>query len=395
MKITEIASYPLIWKCPVPIADAVGTSACRKALLVEIRTDKGISGLGEVFLYGASINGARAILEEQIAPLLIGQDAEKIEYIYNRMLWATMASGRRGIVLGVISGIDTALWDIRGKAENAPVGSIIAKELGNKPLSVIPSYASGGFYAEGKGLDGLKMEIEGYLEKGYRAVKIKAGRNPERPDSPLRYIPYSLPGVSEEEDMERIRTAKSLIGDRDLFVDLNASFSPEKALDWVPFLKETGVSWLEEPIRFEYCSEMAELQKKLYPAKIAGFETEQGEENFHRLLEMDAVEVVQADIGWAGGFTGCIRIAEDARKHGKPFSLHSFGSAVHFAASLQLAAGLSNTEMIESEENQNMLRSGIANEPFETDGSMGFLVPGKSGIGITLDMDRIESLIAR
>jgi len=306
-----------------------------------------------------------------------------------------MAFGRRGVILGIISGIDTALWDIRGKVENLPVGNIIARQLGNAPLRTIPSYASGGFYAENKGLDGLKREIEGYLEKGYDAVKIKVGRNPSRPDSPLNYISYSLPGVSEEEDMERVRMARDLIGKRELFIDLNASFSPERVESWIPFMKDVGISWLEEPVRFEYVEEMARLQKAMDPVKIAGFETQQGEENFHHLLERGAVEVVQADIGWAGGFTGCIRIAEDAREHGKSFSLHSFGSAVHFAASLQLAAGLANTEKIESEENRNELRSGISRERFETDFHMGFYVPDKSGIGITLDMDRIEKLLVR
>ncbi len=395
MKITEVVSYPLMWKCELPIADAIGTSTCRKALLVEVRTDRGISGIGEVFLYGGSLKGAQCFLSEHIVPQLIGQDAEKIEFLYDRMLWSTMAFGRRGIILGIISGIDTALWDIRGKAEKLPIGKMIAMEKGIRPLDTIPSYASGGFYAENKGLDGLRREIEGYLEKGYDAVKIKVGRNPSRPDSPLKYITYSLPGVSEEEDMDRVRMARKLVGDRELFIDLNASFSPERVEKWIPFMKEVGISWLEEPVRFEYVEEMARLQKSMYPVKIAGFETEQGEENFHHLLERGAVEVVQADIGWAGGFTGCLRIAEDAERHGKPFSLHSFGSAVHFAASLQLAAGLSNTEKIESEENRNELRSGIANERFEADLHMGFYVPEKSGIGITLDMDRIEKLLVR
>ena len=134
------------------------------------------------------------------------------------------------------------------------------------------------------------------------------------------------------------------------------------------------------------------LVREMPGISLMGFETEQGLSNFTHLVEDQMVDIVQPDIGWGGGVSELVKIGAMALAN-KPVSLHSFGSAVHFAASLQVAAALPNTECIESEENENMLKSGILKTPFEADEHMNFYVPRSHGLGIELDWDALEQYV--
>ena len=387
MKIAAVKGIPLRCGCS-PISDALGTSTGRQALLVKIETDTEIYGIGEAFTYGAPLAIMKYIVESQLGPMLVGWETDRIEEIWNTLYWRTIAHGRRSLVMGAISGIDIALWDIMGKMLHKPVYKLLGA-FSDK----VPSYASGGFYAPGKNIDGLKAELEGYMEKGYRDAKIKIGRNLDRPGSPLRYMANPDGSVSVEEDYRRVEAAKAIVGNGRLAVDSNASWDSYTALSTGRELRKMGVYWLEEPVPFEDLEGLRRISKELPEIQIAGFETQQGLKNFENLIKMDAVDVVQPDIGWAGGFTECRKIGAAAESTGRKISLHCFGSAVLFAASLQLAASMANTEMMESEENPNPLKTDIIKGNFEADGQMNFYVPQGDGLGIELDWTRLEKYI--
>lgn len=158
-----------------------------------------------------------------------------------------------------------------------------------------------------------------------------------------------------------------------------------------PVAATLGLNWLEEPSPFEDESGSAKIAANTPKISIVGYETAQGCQNFHRLIEKGTMDIVQPDVGWGGGITELRRICSSAAAAAKPVSLHSFGSAVHFAASLHLAASLPNTAPIESEENPNELKTGLLTTPFETDRNMNYFVPQSPGLGIDLDWDKIES----
>lgn len=386
MKITEVKAIPLRWECP-RMGDALLDVTVRQALLVRVVTDKGIQGVGEAFLYGCSLKAGKVLLEEHLAPALIGEDPTRIEWLWQKLFWRTVAHGRRGLILGLVSGVDIALWDILGKTADLPVHKLLGGYADR-----VPSYASCGFYAPQKGLDGLRREVEQNLKQGYRHVKIKAGRTPALPGHPLRCMPSQSYGVTVEEDLARIRAARELVTGGRLLVDLNAAWSTGAILEYGKELARSGVDWLEEPTLFEDAEGCARLRRQLGGVLLMGFETEQGILNYARLLEQGAVDVLQPDVGWSGGITECRKIAALGAAQAKPVSLHSFGSAVHFAASLQLAAALPNTEIIESETNENGLRSGLLTRPFEADGEMNFYLPEGPGLGVTLDEDALERM---
>jgi D-galactarolactone cycloisomerase len=253
MKITAIRGIMLRCTCS-PISDALSTSTARQALLVKIETDAGLYGIGEAFTYGAPLKIMKYLVEEQLGPMLIGQDPTEIEKHWNTMYWRTIAHGRRSMTMGAMSGIDIALWDLLGKAAHMPVCKLLGQHLDR-----VPSYASGGFYAPGKDLHKLEEELEHYKDQGYRDMKIKIGRTLERSNAPLTYMANQACAVSVEEDYKRIEVAKQIVGSGKLLVDTNASWDAQTALSFAPELARLGVAWLEEPIPFEDIEGMKKL----------------------------------------------------------------------------------------------------------------------------------------
>ena len=387
MKITAVKTIGMRWECPV-MSDAMSICRARQALWIRVETDCEIYGIGEAFCYGSPLVIGKYIVEEQLAPAIIGEDPTEIERLWQKMYWRNVPNGRTGLVMGCISGIDIALWDILGKIANMPISKLLGAHSDR-----VPAYASGGFYAPGKDLDGLKREIEGYKKQGYQDIKIKIGRNPELSGNAVNYTASTEFSVSYKEDIRRIEAARAVMGKEGrLAADINAAWPAEAVLAATEDFRKAGLNWLEEPILFEDEEGLKQLRDELLEISLMGYETTQGCKNFVRLMKENAMDIVQPDIGWGGGISELRKIGLAAQGFSKPVSLHSFGSCVHFAASLQLAASLPNTEAIESEENRNLLKTGIIKTPFEHDERMNFYVPQLPGLGIEIDWDEVEKI---
>ena len=387
MKITAVKTIGMRWECPV-MSDAMSVCRARQAIWIRIETDTEIYGIGEAFCYGSPLIIAKHIVEDQLAPAIIGEDPTDIERLWQRMFWRFVPNGRTGLVMGCISGIDIALWDILGKSCGLPISKLLGAHADR-----VPAYASGGFYAQGKDIEGLKREIDGYKQKGYKDVKIKIGRNPELALNAVNYTNSLEFAVPYETDIERLAAARQVMGKEGrLMADINAAWTAETVLAAAKDFHDAGLNWLEEPILFEDEDGLKQLRTELLDISIIGYETMQNCRNFARLIRENAMDIVQPDIGWGGGISELRKIAYTAQSFNKPVSLHSFGSAVHFAASLQLAASLPNTEAIESEENQNLLKTGVIRTPFEHDENMNFYVPSLPGLGIDIDWDAVDKL---
>src|SRR5207247_10087170 len=167
MKIAAIRTIALSCKVDPPYASAAGVQSRRGGLLVEIETDDGSIGIGEAGLGGGV---TAAVIEKDLAPMLVGQDPLLIEGLWQKMFARTRQYGRRGLVMQAISGIDIALWDIAGKVAKLPVYRLLGAARDR-----VEAYASGGFYQEGKGIDGIAGEAEGYRARGFTGMKMKVG----------------------------------------------------------------------------------------------------------------------------------------------------------------------------------------------------------------------------
>jgi L-alanine-DL-glutamate epimerase-like enolase superfamily enzyme len=386
MKITNVEAIPLQYSMDEAIMDSFCFTKTRSLALVKIETDEGLLGYGEASTYGGSLDAVTVVIEKELKPLLIGQDPLLKEMLWQRMYKKYYQHGRGGIVLGAISGIDIALWDLSGKIAGMP----LYKMLGGYS-NRIRAYASAGFYMEGKGLKELADEMRGYVEEGFTAVKIKVGRVPTIPGSELAILPEgNRCNVSLKDDIERVRVVRETIGDTvDLLIDVNNSWDVETAIKTAKALEEYNLYYIEEPVITEDIDGSARLAAAT-TIPIAGYETAYTRFEFRNLIARKAVDIVQPDVVWTGGITECMKIAALASAYHLQVLPHGFASAICMAANLHLIAAISNGEMMEFDRHRNPLREELITEPFNIDKDGYIILSDEPGLGVTINEEVLE-----
>jgi L-alanine-DL-glutamate epimerase-like enolase superfamily enzyme len=383
MKIAAIRTIALSAPVDPPYASASGVQSRRGGLLVEVETDTGIVGIGEAGLGG----GATAtVIEKDLAPMLVGEDPLMIEGLWQKMFARTRQYGRRGIVMQGISGIDIALWDIAGKVAKLPVYQLLGACRDR-----VEAYASGGFYQEGKSAADLAGEAEGYRARGFRGMKMKVGRNPST-QTHLRELigNKGFCEVDPGEDLARVAAVRRALGPHaKLMVDVNCAWSPAFAIEMGRAMEPYNLYWIEEPVATDDIEGSARVADAL-ATPIAGYETEIGLYAFRELISRGAVDIVQLDIAWSGGFSEGRRIAAYAGAHHRMVAPHAFAGAVLLVASLHFAAAIPNGLVLEWDQNPNAIRDELLKEPLrlESDGTV--KLPERPGLGIELDRGAVE-----
>ena len=383
MKITDIRTIVLSCRCDPPYASAAGVQGQRGALLVEIETDNGIVGIGEAGI-GAGVTAD--VIGKVLAPLVRGEDPLLIEHLWQKMFARTRQYGRRGLVMQAISGIDIALWDIAGKVAKLPVYRLLGASRDR-----VEAYASGGFYQEGKSVADLAGEAEGYRARGFKGMKMKIGRNPST-QTHLRQLlgQAEFCEVDPSEDLARVAAVRQALGPHGkLMVDVNCAWSPDFAIEMGRAMEAQKLYWIEEPVATDDIDGSARVADAL-ATPIAGYETEMGLYGFRELIDRGAVDIVQADIAWSGGFSEGRRIAAYAQAHHRMVAPHAFAGAVLLVASLHFAAAIPNGLLLEWDQNPNALRDELLKEPLrlEKDGTV--RSPERPGLGIELDRAAVE-----
>jgi L-alanine-DL-glutamate epimerase-like enolase superfamily enzyme len=383
MKIAAIRAIALSCNVDPPYASAAGVQSRRGGLIVEVETDEGIVGIGEAGLGGGATATAVA---KDLAPLLIGEDPLMIEGLWQKMFHRTRQYGRRGIVMQAMSGIDIALWDVAGKVARMPVYKLLGACRDR-----VEAYASGGFYQEGKSAADLAGEAEGYRARGFKGMKMKIGRNPST-QTHLRELTGNAGfcEVEPEEDLARVAAVREALGPRaKLMVDVNCAWSPAIAIEMGRAMEPYKLYWIEEPVATDDIEGSAAVAAAL-ATPIAGYETELGLYGFRELIGRGAIDIVQPDLAWSGGFSECRRIAALAQAHHRMVAPHAFASAVNLVAALHFAASVPNGLVLEWDQNPNAIRDELLKEPLrlEKDGTV--KLPERPGLGIELDREAVE-----
>lgn len=334
--------------------------------LVRIRTRDGLEGIGEA--YGLpSPEIPAAVVNALFADLLIGRDAMAVEALWDLLYGAQKAAGRTsGFYLEAMSGVDIALWDLRGKALNQPIHRL----LGGPIRERIPCYASPvPFYDTPEESAAHAKEFVG---KGFSAIKLKLGR-----------------GVST--DVAHTAAIRDAIGpDVALLVDLNCAYRVSEAVQVGRELASLGVYWLEEPIEPTEIAGLAEVRDKV------GLRIATGESIFTRsgardLITVGAADVLMPNPTRAGGITELWRIAHLCDTFQVDLSLHGVGSGIGIAAALQVAAASPSFTIYESNQLLNPLRHGLLADATSLQFERGSLtVPTGPGLGIELNEDAVR-----
>src|SRR5262252_2043818 len=383
MKIVDIRTIPLSYRCVPPYGSAGGMLAAREGLIVEVETDGGVTGIGEAGVGGGA---TRHVIETQLRPMLIGEDPLLIEGLWQRMFARTRQFGRRGIVMNALSGIDIALWDVAGKVAKLPLYRLLGACRDR-----VEVYASGGFYQEGKSIDDLAAEAESYRARGFKGMKMKIGRNPSTGSHLRHLVDYAeLCEVQPEEDIARVAAVRCALGpSAKLMVDVNCAWSPSFAIEMGQALQPYRLYWIEEPVATDDIDGSARVAEAL-TTPIAGYETEIGLYGFRELITRGAVDIIQPDLAWAGGFSECRRIAALAQAHHLMVAPHSFAGAVLLAASLHFIASIPNGLVLEFDQNPNALRDELLKEPIRIDNDGMIKLSERPGLGIELDTAVVE-----
>ena len=387
MQIRDVRTISVEYTLPRPVFDANYTMASKPALLVEVETDTGLVGLGEAAHFGGPLVSTATVIEQELRPHLLGQDPRETERLWELMHRRAYKHARGGIVIAAISGVDIALWDLRGKLAGMPLWRL----LGGYRRRV-PAYATGGFYAEGKGVPELADEMRAYCRHGFRAVKLKVGRNSGIEGSPLRAMAdRGVCEVSLAEDLARVRAVREAIGpDVRLMVDANGAWDVPTAVRMGRALEELDVYWFEEPVWPDDLAGSAEVAAKV-AIPIAGYETcSYGTVSFRDYIAARAVHFVQPDVAWAGGLTETLKIAHLAQAANLPLAPHIHGSAVAVAAAAHLLGAVRNGSMAEMVFPAHPLMGDLAREPLVVDGAGEIDLGERPGLGIELDPDAVK-----
>lgn len=386
MKIRNVTTLKLRFAVDPPMADAIHYMPERTALIVQIETDNGLIGIGESAAYGGSLESMERVVLDDLRPSLLGADPFMIERLWQRMVRRSHQRGTSGMLMQAISGIDIALWDLIGQATRTPLFRLLGAYRDS-----LDAYASAGFYAINKGPAELAAEVQGYAERGFRAVKIKVGRNPDILLSPLpdMWAPdYATAAL--EEDIARVQAVRAAVGPRTrIAIDANNAWTPPVATQFMGWVSDQRIAWLEEPVATDDITGSAEVARAI-DVPVSGYETASGLASFRDLIERGAVDIVQPDAIWSGGITVCRKIAAVAEAHGKPVIPHVFSSAVALIANMHLIASLPNAGLLEFDQNQNPLRSELFNEPIDIDDDGRVSLPNRPGLGVSLNQETIE-----
>ena len=359
-----------------------GRIAAFDSTLVRVETEGGLVGFGEAKAAVGSAGTSAALvtcIEQELAPLLIGEDARDISRLWDVMYNGSRAHyaiarghafpilGRRGLTLGALAGIAMALWDLLGKALGQPVWRL----LGGRRQTRMPAYASGGWAAA----DGIVAELQRFVDRGdFKAVKMRVGAGDGTLDHSIRRVRAAREGLDPA------------LG---IMCDAHGTWNVAEAKRFCRAVADCDLAWLEEPVSADDKRGQAEVRAST-DIPIASGESEFTRFDFRDLIELRAVDILQPDLSIAGGITEAMRIEALASANQLRFAPHLWGGALTFAAGLHVAAVASSGFILEYSLGANPMLHELAVEDFPVvDGQIE--IPDRPGLGVTID----EAFVAR
>jgi L-alanine-DL-glutamate epimerase-like enolase superfamily enzyme len=339
----------------------------RQFVFVKIVTDEGLYGVGEASLSGRSMAVVEAL--RHIKPLLIGQDATRIEHIWQDIFRGTFWRG--GPVLqSALAGIDIALWDLQGKVLSVPVYRLLGGATRDKVLLYRHVY--------GKDPESLIENAKRILSEGWKVLRI----------SPIDAIDGSRfnPKEAVRKGIEHFRALREAIGEEpEVIFEVHTRLTPTRAIELCNAIEEFHPFFVEDPIRSENPASFALLRSHTNVPLATG-EQLTNKWAFRELIEGELVDYLRVDICHCGGITEGKKIAAMAEVHYQELALHYTASPVSTAAMLHLNLSIPNCAVQEYAPPSDWMNDVIPNSLKTEDGYL--LRPETPGLGIDLDEDK-------
>ena len=379
MRITDIRTHPMTIPLPEPSWNAHEMADHASAILVEVRTDAGLSGVGQIH---AGPMGEVCKWVDRLAEVARGLDPCATTEVWNTLFGLTsprpgampprpgvvapLPRSARPQIMAAIAGIDIALWDIKGKAAGMPVYKLLGGE--KRPVFV---YATGGYYRASAHPNACAEELAGFVARGFRGVKLKCCAGPM------------------EEEVERIRATRAAIGeDTLLMLDMNAPYDVEQCIRFAGEVAPYAIHWLEEPLHWYLQPADFRRLADAIDIPLAHGERELTRFSVRDFMASGAIRYVQFDSTRAAGFTESVRIAHLAEQFGVRIAPHQVPELhAHLCAAFpQASFGVE----VNGDPARNPVWYGMYRSRARIEGSY-VVLDDEPGFGVEIDWDFVRS----
>ncbi|RIX28111.1 mandelate racemase/muconate lactonizing enzyme family protein [Amnibacterium setariae] len=355
-------------------------------LFVEVRTDEGVSGWGEITTTTRTADRGIAAMVRQLNDLVIGDDPARIEDTWHKVFRAFTYMGSRGAGTLVTSAIDIALWDIRGKVLGVPVADLLGGRV-RDDVAIYTHPDQSAFTSR----DGIEQELGAILASGHDAIKIDPfphldGASPAND----RYLDGRMSAEGERIAVELTAVVREVVGpDVDLLIDAHARFDVPTAIRMCAALQAAGsIDWFEEPVPPESRHALRQVKEQV-SVPIAVGERLHTRWDFAEILHEGLTEYAMPDVTWTGGISELKKISTLAETYYVPMTPHDASGPINLVAGAQVMLTVPNFYRIETSAYDLGSYDRFLTAPLDNTG--GRLRLGSApGLGIELDLEYLR-----
>src|SRR6202158_51402 len=371
------------WHVSAPSADTDASAPRLTYVFVQVDTDEGLTGWGEITTYpGPVANRTIVAALREVDPFLHGEDPTQIEAIWHKLLRAFTYVGTRGATTAMVSGIDIALWDIKGQALGVPIYEL----LGGAVRETIPLYTH---FQYSNVVEQMVENAVAEVARGSRAIKtdpfMAAGGL-----SNTRYVDGQIERSVENMGVAMIAGIREAVGpDVEVLIDAHALYNVPTAIRLANRLAPYAITWFEEPCPPESYDALEQVRAQV-PVRISVGERLDTRFEFLPVLTRHLTDYVMPDVTWTGGISELKKIATLAEIFYIPISPHDASGPVNVLAGGQVMMTVPNFYLLEARRVNLAFYNAFLEEPLEVKADA-LIVPKRPGLGNRLDPAYLEA----
>jgi galactonate dehydratase len=349
----------------------------RTFVFIQVDTDEGVTGWGEITTYpGPVANGAIAAFVNQIGKWLVGENPEDIERIWTKIFRGMTYVGTRGATTAAISGIDIALWDIRGKVLNQPV----YKLLGGAVRDKIALYCHP---PEPKSPEHITESVKEIVSSGHRAFKMDPMMHNLHVGN-ASFLDGEISSEAENAAMDVVAAAREAAGpDIEILIDAHGMYNVPTAIRLANKMAEWNIFWFEEPVPVESWKALKQVKEQITTLVSVG-ERLHTRWDFVPIFENGLADYIMPDVTWTGGITELKKIATMAEAYYIPISPHDASGPINVISGAQVMMTVPNFYKLETSRYDLSGYNVMVDYPLEiSEGNLS--VSNRPGLGVNLD----------
>ena len=379
MRITKVT--PWLISAPAPYLDTADDNKepqQREYVFIEVSTDEGITGWGEITGTFPVANRSVCAALRHVSDLIEGDDPRLIEMIWNKIFRSFTYMGSRGATTNIISAIDIALWDIRGKVLGLPISEL----FGGPVRDGVPIYCHP---QNGSSIEEMVQHVKAIVETGQKALKLDPFQ-PHHEEESNGYLTGKLSAESENLGADRIAAIREAVGpDIEVMIDCHGRFDAPTAIRLAKALEPYNIWWFEEPVPVESTHALRQVRENVGVPICVG-ERLHPRWEFLPILENELADFIMPDVTWTGGISEIKKIATMAEAYYVPISPHDASGPVNVLAGAHAMASVPNHYRVETSRAKLNAYNEYIDHSLDIRGDKIYL-SDRPGLGIELDRD--------